>query len=175
MIGEPPLSTRRYPIWSNPNAEFFHGTTRKHAETTVRDGIDPCYGEPNTDFGSGFYTTTNREQAEEWAKIKASEAGDLPVVLRLTINRDALACLRDLSFVCPTPDYWSLVERCRDGSDTPYATEEHYDVIYGPVAKRWFGSQALTIFEGYDQASFHGEVAKAFLNNRMVCKVEVAK
>ena len=166
------MSKRRYPIWSNPSAEFFHGTTRKHAESILRTGIDPSRGSPNTDFGKGFYTTTNRNQAVEWSKLKAAEAGDMPIVLKLTIDRDALALLRNLSFVLPTQDYWSLVERCRDRSDAPYPTAEHYDVVYGPVAKRWFGSRDYKIIEGYDQTSFHGEVAKAFLNDRRVCNVE---
>jgi hypothetical protein len=169
------LSTRRYPIWANPNAEFFHGTRKKYADAILRGGIDPSCGSPNTDFGSGFYTTTNRDQAETWANRKVAHTGDLPVVLRLTIDRDALARLRHLSFVRPMPDYWSLVERCRDESDTPYPIEEHYDVIYGPVAKLWFGPSPYTIIGGYDQTSFHGEAAKAFLNNRTVCKVEVAE
>jgi hypothetical protein len=169
------LSKRRYPTWSKPRAEFFHGTTRQHAEAILREGIDPSRGEPNTDFGSGFYTTTNREQAEKWSRLKAAEHGDDPVVLRLTIDRDALARLRNLSFVLPTHDYWSLVERCRDRSEAPYAVKERYDVVYGPVAKRWFGSQEYRIIEGYDQTSFHGENAKAFLNDKAVCTLEIAR
>lgn len=167
------MSTRRYPIWANPNVELFHGTRKKHADAILSDGIDPSCGLPNTDFGTGFYTATNRDQAMDWAKRKASNTGDLPVVLKLTIDRDALARLRSLSFVLPTADYWSLVERCRDRSDTPYPTEAHYDVIYGPVAKRWFGPTAYTINQGFDQVSFHGEAAKSLLNDRTVCSVEV--
>lgn len=169
------MRTRRYPVWSNPSAEFFHGTRQIYANAILRDGIDPSRGAVNTDFGSGFYTTTNRAQAEIWAKTKASETGDVPVVLKLTINRDALAQLRSLSFVLPNPDFWSLVERCRDKSDVPYQAAEHYDVIYGPVAKRLDGSKAYGIIEGYDQTSFHGDVAKAFLNDKTACKVEVAE
>jgi hypothetical protein len=142
--------------------------------SSVAASIPPA-GHRTPIFGSGFYTTTNRDQAENWANRKAAHTRDLPIVLQLTIDRDALARLRTLAFVLPTPDYWSLVERCRDESDTPYPIEEHYDVIYGPVAKLWFGPSAYTIIEGYDQTSFHGEAAKAFLNNRMVCKVEVAE
>lgn len=169
------MSTRRYPIWTNPNAEFFHGTRKEHAEAILKNGIDPARGAPNTDFGRGFYTTTNRAQAELWAKTKAAENGDVPVVLKLTVDRDTLAELRSLSFVLPNPDFWSLVERCRDKSDVPYQAEDHYDVIYGPVAKRLGGLKAYGIIEGYDQTSFHGEAAKAFLNDKRVCKVEVAK
>ncbi len=169
------MRARRYPDWSNPDAIYFHGTTKRHAEAILRDGIDPARGAPNTDFGSGFYTTTNREQAEEWAEARASETGDVAVVLRLTLDRTELARLRNLSFVLPTEDYWSLVERCRDRNDVPYPVGQHYDVINGPVAKRWFGSEAFAIHEGYDQTSFHGDKAKAFLNDPVLCRVEVAR
>jgi hypothetical protein len=169
------LSKRRYPDWSNPNAVLYHGTTKKHADAILRQGIDPSLGEPNTDFGRGFYTTTNREQAEEWAQVKAAQSGDPAVVLQLTIDRQALARMRTLAFVLPSPDYWSLIERCRDGTDIAHATEERYDVVYGPVAKRWFGSGAYKIIEGYDQASFHGGAAKRLLNDPALCTVEIAK
>lgn len=68
-----------------------------------------------------------------------------------------------------------MVERCRDKSDVPYPVADHYDVIYGLVAKRLDGSKAYGTIEGHDQTSFHGEAAKAFLNDKTVCKVEVAK
>jgi hypothetical protein len=166
------LSARRYSDWNNPDAIYFHGTTKRHADAIRRDGIDPACGAPNTDFGSGFYTTTNREQAAEWADARASSTGDTAVVLQLTVKRPELARLRNLSFVQPTEDYWSLVERCRDRNDDPYCTGEHYDVINAPVAKRWFGSAAYEIHQGYDQTSFHGDKAKAFLNDPSICKVE---
>jgi len=166
---------RRYAVWINPEAVYFHGTTKRSADAILRDGIDPGMGSANTDFGSGFYTTTNREQAEEWAEARAAATGDLAVVLRLTIDRAGLARLRNLSFVLPTEDYWSLVERCRDGKDEAYATGRDYDVVNGPVARRWFGPAAYAIHVGYDQTSFHGDQAKAFLNDARVCKVEVAE
>jgi Protein of unknown function (DUF3990) len=170
------LSTkRRYPVWDNAKKEFYHGTTKRHADAILRDGIDPSRGEPNTDFGRGFYTTTNRAQAEEWAESKASDSGDEPVVLKVTIDRAALAKLRHLVFTRPTSDYWSLVERCRDDDDVPHPTGDDYDVVYGPVAKRWWGSKAYTTIRDYDQTSFHGDAAKSLLNDRTLCKVEVAK
>lgn len=165
----------RYPIWNNQDVVYFHGTTKRHADAILREGIDPARGDPNTDFGRGFYTTTNMDQAEEWAQARAADNDDIPVVLKLSVNRGALARLRNLSFVRPTEDYWSLVERCRDRKDAPYPTGEHYDVISGPVAKRWFGSESFTIHFGYDQTSFHGDASKAFLNDFKLCRVEVAR
>jgi hypothetical protein len=169
------LGTKRYPAWDNPKKELYHGTTKRHADSILRDGIDPSRGEPNTDFGQGFYTTTNLTQAQEWAEAKASDTGDAAVVLKLTIDRSALAALRDLVFSRPTSDYWSLVERCRDQDDAPHPTGNDYDVVYGPVAKRWWGSKAYTTFPGYDQTSFHGDVAKDVLNDKTLCEVEVVK
>lgn len=100
-----PLSTRRYAVWTNPNVEFYHGTRKEHPDAILKNGIDPSRSAPNTDFGRGFYTSTNRAQAEIWARMKACENGDVPVVLKLTIDRDALSKLRSLSFVLPNPDF----------------------------------------------------------------------
>jgi hypothetical protein len=164
----------RYPAWENPPVSFYHGTTKRHAEAILRDGIDPSKGEPNTDFGRGFYTTTNRAQAEEWAESKASETGDEPYVLKITVPRLELARLRDLVFIRPTEDYWSLVERCRDKSDAPHPTGTHYDVVYGPVARRWWGPKAYTTIRDFDQTSFHGLAARALLNDKSLCNVEIS-
>lgn len=166
---------RRYPRWGNPPKVLYHGTTKTHADAIIRNGIDPSRGEPNTDFGRGFYTTTNRAQAVKWAEIKASECGEMPVVLKVKIDRTALSKLRSQVFTRPTSDYWSLVERCRDKDDVPHATDQDYDVVYGPVAKRWWGPKAYKAIPNYDQTSFHGDAAKLLLNDKKLCLVEVVK
>jgi hypothetical protein len=169
------LPTKHYPAWNNPRKELYHGTTKRHADSILRDGIDPSRGEPNTDFGPGFYTTTNLAQAHEWAEAKSSATGGSGAVLKLTIDRAALSQLRTLVFSRPTADYWSLVERCRDREEAPHQTGKDYDVVYGPVAKRWWGSKAYTTFQGYDQTSFHGDSAKTLLNDKRLCTVEVVE
>ena len=48
---------------------LYHGSTMAVRKPTV------SRGRANTDFGKGFYTTTSREQAEKWARIKRDREG----------------------------------------------------------------------------------------------------
>jgi hypothetical protein len=53
-----------------------------------------------TDFGRGFYTTTNLDQAKNWARIRAARAGSTSVkgaVIAMDVSRDWLATLQCLS------------------------------------------------------------------------------
>ena len=44
--------------------KLYHGSTVEVRKPSLR------YGRERTDFGKGFYTTTNPEQADRWAHIK---------------------------------------------------------------------------------------------------------
>ena len=48
---------------------LYHGSIMTVRKPTV------ARGRLKTDFGKGFYTTTSREQAEKWARIKKERAG----------------------------------------------------------------------------------------------------
>ena len=47
---------------------LYHGSTMAVRKPTF------MRGRLRTDFGKGFYTTTSREQAEKWARIKKERA-----------------------------------------------------------------------------------------------------
>jgi hypothetical protein len=173
--------------WDNPKIALYHGTTQSFADAIVRDGVNTTLGRPNTDFGRGFYTTTQVDQARDWASSKAvtvsnrrligSEAlaGTVPSIIKLSVDRRALAGLRALVLAQTDddlPNYWSFVERCRNWNEVPYPTQEDYDVVYGPVASRW-GPDVYTIRRGLDQVSFHGPFAQAFLRDPIRCTIEV--
>ena len=44
--------------------ELWHGCLRSDVKS-IRAGIDPTLGNPVTDFGRGFYTSTVRRQARQ--------------------------------------------------------------------------------------------------------------
>ena len=55
--------------------------------SSVTASIPPA-GLPNTDFGTGFYTATNRDQAMDWAKRQSLTTPAIsPLVLKLTIDQ----------------------------------------------------------------------------------------
>jgi Protein of unknown function (DUF3990) len=145
-------------VTSATHLHLFHGCLRRHARAITASGVDPTIGNPDTDFGRGFYTTTDREQAEQWAHrvyarnyFPAGNPADPPVVLEFRVALDELAGLEWLGFARGDPDhepFWSFVRHCRSSRrGTPFAgavihthlrpgttlADEWYDVVSGPV------------------------------------------
>ena len=65
----PPVSCQASadPADSTGYVDLYHGTSLVSAQAIVANGIDPSRGHPYTDFGRGFYVTTNLAQAKAWA------------------------------------------------------------------------------------------------------------
>jgi hypothetical protein len=153
--------------WTNPALILYHGTVLNSAQGIVASGIDRRTFRPGTDFGPGFYATTNLAQAREWAARKARKLGGVPAVIRFFVNRDAAASLQAVWFVrhgSDGSDYWFLVGSCREGAADHGRTgfNGFYDLVVGPVAKRWT-SRPYAIIDDSDQVSFHTDNALAIL------------
>jgi len=164
-----------WPEWTNPAIRLYHGTTLPSADAITATGIDVARGRATTDFGRGFYTTTDQENAREWSRRKSRYLGQPPVPLRLTADRLALANLSSIVFIRGSDsaqDYWSFVTHCRSGLPHRPATNDFYDVAFGPVSKVWFGS-SNAVWADYDQISFHTQAAQDMLNNESICTLEV--
>ena len=62
-----------------------------------------------TDFGQGFYTTTNIHQAQQWAnrryQIRRRHGATSAAVIKFEIDWDAMAGLEHLAFVRDDSDY----------------------------------------------------------------------
>lgn len=160
------------PLWSDQDVVLYHGTLDIHvASIMYRVNSSKC--KHLRDFGRGFYTTTNRLQAERWAvNLAAQFAGATPAVLEFTVSRSALASLDALFFVRGDPaavDYWSFVQFCRmSATDHGRAQKPWYDVVAGPV----MGSlRKQTVIPDGDQISFHTPAATALLDRSQ--KVQV--
>ena len=159
------------PAWSNGPLVVYHGTLVTHAASIQTLGVDPLKGRGGTDFGPGFYTTTLEGQAKSWAWLLAAQsavgghAGTTGAVVRLEVDRDALARLDSIAFVrgdYDAEDFWSLVFYCRGGAlghARPPAAP-YYDVAYGPVAAFWTQRNAM---HGTDQISFHSSACAPIL------------
>jgi Protein of unknown function (DUF3990) len=125
---------------------------------------------PWTDFGQGFYVTTNQHQARQWANTRVDKLAAMvsppspaPVaaVLQFRLERDTLADLESLAFVLGTHDFWALVSDCR-GRFPPHQRPRkppEYDVVYGPVTL-W---PQILLIQDCDQISFHTTDAVASL------------
>ena len=93
----------------------------------------PEIREPNRtlDYGSGFYTTTSYEQAEEWVrrKMKGNRATK-GFVNEYELDIDQLQSVKCLLFESPTDEWIDFVMNNRLNKDFTH----DYDIVYGPVA-----------------------------------------
>lgn len=179
--------------WSTTHThlELFHGCLL-FAARRIAVGVNPTVGNPSTDFGRGFYTTTRLDQAEQWARrvyrktYPLKNPSDPPTIVKFVVPLDLLASLNSLSFVrgdSSNAAFWSFVAHCRASGKVVRShlhpdkrrapPNDWYDMIVGPVAS-WppkrghqyvLGSRNGMNFATYDQFSFHTNAAAKILNN----------
>ena len=84
------------------------------------------------DFGKGFYTTTNREQAVRWAqKVAVRRKVDEKFISIYEFALDAAEKeLTILRFDQSDAAWLDFVSACRSGK----RPDEEYDIVFGPVA-----------------------------------------
>ena len=94
----PPSPMSAAKPWNPDHHEFtrlYHGCLERDAQDILTGGIDLAKSFPDTDFGRGFYTTTPRIQAEDWAYFKhkstplnlRGKQDYFPVVLEFRVPR----------------------------------------------------------------------------------------
>ncbi len=150
--------------WSNPELRLFHGTDTESVDS-ILGGIDISVLHDSSDFGRGFYTTTNLVQAQSWALRRARRRPRHAAVVEFLVSRDELAKLESMWFVraaADTDDFWSLVEACVEAGIGNRGGSHWYDVVVGPVSSSYAIRSA---WENYDQVSFHTPRAFKVLDN----------
>jgi hypothetical protein len=93
----------------------YHGSYTTIMQPGIRKGKN------TKDFGTGFYCTLIREQAERWAKRY-----DTPVVNIYTVRMDTK--LEILEFKEMTEDWLDFIIDCRHGR------QHDYDIVIGAMA-----------------------------------------
>ena len=48
-----------------------------------------------------------------------------------------------------------------------------YDVVYGPVARSWWGPDRSSVYADYDQISFRGGKAQELLRDPILRRMEI--
>jgi hypothetical protein len=147
--------------------KIYHGATQSVKKPVVEKG------RPGTDFGKGFYTTTNIEQAKSWATIRQQNdaAGAKAIVSVYEVDDDLLDKRRYnvLKFGQPDRAWLDFVVDCRRGK--PHG----HDMVFGAVANDKIYTTItlyetgvldvdqtlgrLKINEFYNQISFHTPTA----------------
>ncbi len=83
------------------------------------------------DFGNGFYTTTNRNQAENFAGKVTLRRGGTPIVNVYELDENAVADVLSVKkFAAPDAEWLDFVSAHRNGT----YDGKQYDLIIGAVA-----------------------------------------
>lgn len=141
---------------------LYHGSTVIVRKPSIRPGRS------NADFGKGFYTTSNMEQAVRWAHIKQEREEAVRAVVSVYEFNETLLDNPELNvrrFSGADEAWLYFVTDCRK------SRKHDYDLVLGPVANdkvfttvNLFESGVLSAeaailqlkaYKTYDQVSFH--------------------
>jgi hypothetical protein len=106
--------------------KLYYGSTVTVKNPSLRPG------RVNTDFGKGFYTTIDYEQAARWARIRRERAGGGNAVVSVFEVDDDLLLrpdMRIMHYNGATIEWLDFVVGNRR-----YAPLHDYDIVLGPVA-----------------------------------------
>ena len=100
-----------------------------HGSTVIVNNPDVLHSEHHLDFGTGFYVTSVKKQAERWAKRKAMFEGcDKGIISVFEYSEDSDFIIKDFGDDLET--WIDFVCDCRNGSEN----FKQYDIIKGKVA-----------------------------------------
>jgi len=141
-----------------------------HGSSEVVRQPDILHSYRALDFGKGFYVTTVQEQAERWARRKASMVGGRAIVNQYQMDDD-MTELQVKRFPDDLSDWIEFVCDCRDGK----LGYQDYDLIIGKVANDkvfrvvdmyhsgiWDKERAIMeirAYPNYDQLAFITQIA----------------
>jgi len=112
-------------IITKNNTQIYHGSDLLVKEPKI---IQPVRA---LDFGQGFYTTTNINQAVSFAKkVQERNNAEEYYISIYTSNTDLMKKLKCLFFDKPDKRWLEFVSANRNGT----YDGETFDIIYGPVA-----------------------------------------
>jgi hypothetical protein len=142
------------------HVDLYHGTSKKGATSVRSNGIDLSVQRPDSDFGRGFYTTRDANQAAEWAGRNPG-GGE---VLHYRVPKSELAGLNSLKFPTANSAWERFVLWNRSGGPL-----HDFDTVEGPMLMNpdhALNGKAPTA--GGHQLSFHTDRAVSMLDRYLV-------
>ncbi|MFF3493489.1 DUF6531 domain-containing protein [Streptomyces sp. NPDC002795] len=158
-VDNPHTATDVLGLAPNCYVDLFHGTNKNAAASIRRDGVNTSISTRPMDFGNGFYTTRNAQQATDWA----SRSGKNAEVLHFRVPKDKFDALNSKTFKGKSEELdWFVYEYRNGKKDLPY------EMVEGPMLGnvkdfmnfypgKWFGNQVV----------FFGDDAGKLLTNSL--------
>ena len=116
-----------------------------HGSDEVVSAVDLLKGEPKKDFGQGFYTTTDRIQAEKFARLKTNRVGGTKGHVSVFAFKKQPG-LRIKRFISSNEEWFDFVLHNRGYYRlSSFKMPEVFDIIIGPVANDAVGT-VLNLF-----------------------------
>lgn len=104
------------------------------------------------DFGTGFYLTSDYEQAAKWAIRTTNRREDgIPTISVFRFDENGVDMLNVLSFSSPNKEWLKYVSANR----TDKSMEDLYDIVTGPVAN----DQAIRTVNNFLKGYFTEDIA----------------
>lgn len=127
--------------------KLYHGSTMAVRKPNVKRGRN------TTDFGQGFYLTTNFEQAKRWALLKQHREHSARAIISVFDFDETI--LDDLTYNVlhyygPTEEWLDFVVQNRKGKKT-----HSHDYVMGPVAN----DQLYATISMYEKGALSAEAA----------------
>jgi hypothetical protein len=137
-----------------------------HGGTDIVDKPRIIISESGRDFGSGFYTTDIKEQAEKWAKRKASLRINTEAILNIyEFDESAYSNISCKTFVGYTMEWLDLVVDCRHNPKH----EHGYDLVVGKIADDDVGETVQAVVNGLAPKEFALEKLTFMSANSQIC------
>ena len=124
-----------------------------HGSTISVEHPQILQSERMLDFGVGFYTTSNKDQARRWAETVAERRGLKEKILSV-YDFDYETANRELDIICfdePNGEWLDFVCANRSGSELA----KSYDIVFGPVAD----DKVYTVVQYYENGIYDKEEA----------------
>lgn len=127
-----------------------------HGSNVIVENPQIIVSNRSLDFGPGFYATSDREQAEKWAKIqtKRRRKGN-PELSIFEFDEKKIEKLDVLQFDGPQREWLDFVTQNRKGV---YAGDK-FDIVIGPVAN----DTTMTVLSEYMAGNITEEIALILL------------
>ena len=115
-----------------------------HGSNAVIEAPNLEHSRKELDFGIGFYTTANYEQAEQFSEKVVERKGGNKIVNIYDFDNENLQKLKILKFAEPNGEWLNFVSDNRNS----IPLQNDYDIIIGPVANDDVFRTLLLYFAG---------------------------
>lgn len=160
------IRSRRYDRFKT---EWYHGTNSRHY-LDLRRGVDLNKCKIYTDFGRGFYLTSDFRQASKHATNRCFRENDQPIVFVYKVNISELRSYNGKVWITMDEAWAQFIYQNRSATTT---FNHSFDFVYGGVADgqlddliEWMDDGIIDLslfyekiakYSTYDQLSLHNQ------------------